>query len=334
MTEGVQRTLAMASAPVEAGPIAIAVAHPDATGGSAGDTSFQRFYADGSVVRLSAPQTSGSYVFRKWTIDALDFSTGREIELQILGDETLTAVYTHNNPPSTTADSYVVERDLELIIVSDEGVLANDNDPDGSPLSAELVTGPAFGDLTLNPDGSFTYVPDQGHVGADGFTYQASDGVAASSATTVSLTVMAPVGGLLANGGFEVGSPVEFGPLYGWTILAGDPFGYPQNSFPGATYEPSAGVRMAVFNGGNNDFTDSISQAFPTVPGQRYVLEFDLGITGTAGRQQRMDISLASGAGSWNWQESVTSTGPGSTFWKPAVFAFIAADKFGPCLEF
>ena len=39
------------------------------------------------------------------------------------------------------------------------GVLANDTDPDGDPLTAVLVTGPSHGTLTLNANGSFTYTP-------------------------------------------------------------------------------------------------------------------------------------------------------------------------------
>ena len=39
------------------------------------------------------------------------------------------------------------------------GVLGNDTDVEGTPLTAVLVTGPAHGTLTLNPNGSFTYTP-------------------------------------------------------------------------------------------------------------------------------------------------------------------------------
>ena len=51
------------------------------------------------------------------------------------------------------------------------------------------MTGPAHGTLTLNPDGSFTYVPDANFNGVDTFTYQVSDGTATSTPVTVTLNV-------------------------------------------------------------------------------------------------------------------------------------------------
>ena len=67
------------------------------------------------------------------------------------------------------------------------GVLANDVDPDGDALQALLVIEPMNGTLTLNPDGSLTYVPNTvpapgGEPGVDFFVYQASDGVAGGMA--------------------------------------------------------------------------------------------------------------------------------------------------------
>ena len=38
-------------------------------------------------------------------------------------------------------------------------VLANDSDPDGDVLTARIVTEPQHGDLSLNADGSFEYIP-------------------------------------------------------------------------------------------------------------------------------------------------------------------------------
>jgi uncharacterized delta-60 repeat protein len=69
------------------------------------------------------------------------------------------------------------------------GVLANDSDPDGEPVTAALVTGPAHGSLTLNSDGSFTYAPTQYFNGTDSFTYMANDGSLNSNVATVNIMV-------------------------------------------------------------------------------------------------------------------------------------------------
>jgi VCBS repeat-containing protein len=68
-------------------------------------------------------------------------------------------------------------------------VLANDSDPDGQTLTAQLVSGPASGVLSLSPDGSFTYTPVAGFSGTATFTYRTSDGALTSPAVTVSILV-------------------------------------------------------------------------------------------------------------------------------------------------
>jgi VCBS repeat-containing protein len=103
-----------------------------------------------------------------------------------------------NNSPVANADAYSADSNGTLTIAAATGVLANDTDTDSgdvSSLTASLVTGPAHGTLTLNPDGSFTYTPFAGYVGPDSFTYQASDGIDPSNAATVSLSVLPVVRG-------------------------------------------------------------------------------------------------------------------------------------------
>lgn len=104
----------------------------------------------------------------------------------------ITITYTApNTPPIAQNDLYTTEQGIPLT-VSAPGVLANDTDPDGNPLSAALVGGPTSGTLALNPDGSFTYTPNAGYSGTDSFTYKANDGAADSNVATVSLTVTPP----------------------------------------------------------------------------------------------------------------------------------------------
>lgn len=92
-------------------------------------------------------------------------------------------------PPDADDDEYTLLHDTSLSVSAAAGVLANDVTFSGNPLEAVLVTGPSDGDLTLNDDGSFIYLPDPGVAGADSFTYHATDGTLNSSTVTVTLTV-------------------------------------------------------------------------------------------------------------------------------------------------
>jgi len=93
-----------------------------------------------------------------------------------------------NQPPQSVNDAYNTNEDTALVIAP-PGVLGNDNDPDGNPITAVWVSDPVHGTLTLNSDGSFTYIPDANYNGSDNFTYKANDGKADSNVATVSITV-------------------------------------------------------------------------------------------------------------------------------------------------
>ena len=95
-----------------------------------------------------------------------------------------------NDAPTVVNDTYSVDEDRQLTVSAAEGVLANDSDPEGSPLSASLVTGPTHGRVVLNSSGFFTYTPDPNFNGSDSFTYSASDG-SLSSLGTVTINVRA-----------------------------------------------------------------------------------------------------------------------------------------------
>ncbi len=93
--------------------------------------------------------------------------------------------------PGSTADAYAAKAGSALTVNAAQGVLANDTDHNGLTLSAALAAngGPSHGSLVLNADGSFTYTPTAGYVGADSFTYIASDLSSSGTPTTVTLTV-------------------------------------------------------------------------------------------------------------------------------------------------
>ncbi len=93
-----------------------------------------------------------------------------------------------NDAPTAVDDDYATDEDT-LLSVAAPGVLGNDTDIDGGPLTAVLVAGPTNGLLTLNADGSFDYTPNLNFNGMDSFTYRAFDGSANSNVAIVDITV-------------------------------------------------------------------------------------------------------------------------------------------------
>jgi VCBS repeat-containing protein len=106
-----------------------------------------------------------------------------------------------NDAPIGVADAYALEKGATLTIAAAAGVLNNDSDAEGDALTVELVSGPAYGTLSLNADGSFAYTHNNSLEFADGFTYRISDGAAMSAVVSASLTVnpFTQVGGTAGN---------------------------------------------------------------------------------------------------------------------------------------
>ncbi|EGQ8245517.1 tandem-95 repeat protein [Vibrio parahaemolyticus] len=84
------------------------------------------------------------------------------------------------------ADKATVVEDTPTIIK----VLGNDTfEGDGKVVSLDINNGPANGTVSVNPDGSVTYTPNDNYVGKDTFTYVVtSGGVSESTAVEVNVT--------------------------------------------------------------------------------------------------------------------------------------------------
>lgn len=104
---------------------------------------------------------------------------------------TVAAAPSGNQPPVSVSDAIVVAEGAVATVLASgaTSVLANDTDPDGNPLVAVLVTGPANGSLTLSGNGTFTYIHNGSETVSDSFAYRASDGLALGNIVTVSITV-------------------------------------------------------------------------------------------------------------------------------------------------
>jgi hypothetical protein len=95
-----------------------------------------------------------------------------------------------NARPVAQNDDYNTSEDTTLSVDA-PGVLFNDNDPNGDPMSAVLGSDVSNGTLSLNFDGSFAYTPNSGFTGSDSFTYTANDAGGASNLATVTIGVAA-----------------------------------------------------------------------------------------------------------------------------------------------
>jgi len=96
---------------------------------------------------------------------------------------------TSNAIPNVIGDRYQTAEDT-LLSVSAPGVLANDSDANGHNLTATLIDPPANGEVVLETDGSFSYLPDADYFGTDTFTYSAVDELGVSSMSTVQIQVL------------------------------------------------------------------------------------------------------------------------------------------------
>jgi VCBS repeat-containing protein len=95
-----------------------------------------------------------------------------------------------NDAPVAVNDAYSTNEGGTLTVLA-PGVLANDTDADSpaASLSAVLVSNPAHGTVTLNANGSFTYIHDGSETLTDSFTYKVSDGSLFSNVATVTIAV-------------------------------------------------------------------------------------------------------------------------------------------------
>ena len=92
-----------------------------------------------------------------------------------------------NTPPFAGFDAYNFPG--PQVTVPAPGVLGNDTDADGDPLTAVLETGPIHGTISFSADGSFVYTPIGGFSGQDFFSYRVYDGDGPGSSTQVNLNV-------------------------------------------------------------------------------------------------------------------------------------------------
>jgi PKD repeat protein len=162
--------------------------------------SDQSFDSDGTIVSWSWDFDDGTGSTDQNPQHSFSSEDTYQVQLTVTDDRggsrtvghnvSVTAPPPPNQSPNAVDDAYPTPGGgAALTVDAPQGVLNNDSDPDGTPLSAQNASDPPQGSVQLNADGSFTYTPDLGAVGDDSFTYEASDGTLTSTGTvTITIT--------------------------------------------------------------------------------------------------------------------------------------------------
>ena len=159
--------------------------------------------ASGVLTFTPAPNASGSATVSVFLQDNGGTANGGvDTSATVTFTITITPV---NDPPAAGNDSYQTVGNTLLQVASAQtvanpavfvvgSVLANDTDVDSGSLTATLVVGSVTPGavVTMNADGTFTYLPAANYAVSDSFSYQVSDG-AATSTGTVSITLVGRV---------------------------------------------------------------------------------------------------------------------------------------------
>nr|WP_167597827.1 Ig-like domain-containing protein [Leeuwenhoekiella sp. ZYFB001] len=90
-----------------------------------------------------------------------------------------------NEPPVANDDTAITESGVPAT----GNVLVNDFDPDGDTITVTSNTQPTNGSVTVNPDGSYTYIPEPGFVGEDSFEYTVCDDGEPQECATGTVTI-------------------------------------------------------------------------------------------------------------------------------------------------
>ena len=78
----------------------------------------------------------------------------------------------HAAPPVASDDRYATDENRPLTVSAPAGLLSNDDRASHIAPAAAVLVRPGHGQLELNPDGSFVYVPAANYHGQDAFTYR------------------------------------------------------------------------------------------------------------------------------------------------------------------
>lgn len=133
-------------------------------------------------------------------VDSFTYQVCDDGEPSLCATATVTVVVqgvVENNPPIASNDVFATNEGENVT----GSLTANDQDLDGDNIT--ISTTPIFdasnGSVTINADGTFTYIPDDGFVGTDSFTYQICDDGEPVLCATATATIIVSGTGVVNN---------------------------------------------------------------------------------------------------------------------------------------
>jgi hypothetical protein len=137
--------------------------------------------SDGSFFYTPPTGFVGTRVFEYAVTDG-EFYPKSDVEIQVLPVGT-------NAVPVPGADAYTTPFGTTLTVDAAAGVLVNDIDGNGDPLTVTVYGAASSGVFTGAADGSFTFTPALGFSGQVTLTYTITDGTALAPGGTITITV-------------------------------------------------------------------------------------------------------------------------------------------------
>ncbi|WP_209369620.1 tandem-95 repeat protein [Priestia megaterium] len=175
------------------GPVVVTLVTNEDTSISNQITAFD---PDGEVLTyaLQDPPTNGVAVVNgdgTFTYTPNENYTGNDTFTVLISDPSgafivtnvLVTVIPVNDAPVVPDYAFVINEDTSL----NSRVVATD--VDGNPLTYGLLTGPANGTVVVNPDGSYSYTPNENYNGVDSFSVVVSDGQGGTAISTITITI-------------------------------------------------------------------------------------------------------------------------------------------------
>lgn len=296
-------TVKSTGSPFEA--VRVAVGTPDENGESDGSTTFNRSYQDGTRVALTAPSSyrgffapgiATTFRFQKWLQDGTD--SGPELSTHVTMDRDLTltseyaAIPVIMRPPAGMIANLGGTATFTVLAVGSPA-LSYQWRHNGIVIPGAAGDGLSISDAALTDVGTYDVVVSNvaGSVVSD----------------TAVLTVASPS---WVNGGFESN-------FQGWAAGGNVRI---QNSPPA-----TEGIGLVGFNAGNSQPNGFLSQSLAAVPGQSYLLTFDLGVYSYVNQDQQMQVEITGADHPVSQVFLIRGQAGGGSRWEPNRLIFTAA---------